>query len=395
MNPFCSCPTRHALPILVGIILVATSISGRPDEPARDQEGFRYAQEGYRFEFPRDHGSHPEFKIEWWYLTGHLWNSDRSRRFGFQATFFRRGILPSSANRESSTTSLSKNESADFGSSQIYLAHMTVLDVKTRNFVYEERINRNGWDAGARSDRLDIFNGNWSLKMDQNESMRLVGSVRADALFDLKLEKMKEKVRFGNEGISRKGADPTAASHYITFTRLKTTGTLQLRGDRFDVHGQTWMDHEISSSQLTASQVGWDWASIQLDSGDEVMVYVMRRQDGRTDPYSTLAWIDPEGQVTQVGPEQFRWEKVGYWKSPHSNANYPIKSVLKFKHPMTGAPIMLRLRPLTSDQEIQGELGGIRYWEGACDVVDTSAQTIGTAYVELAGYDGKLQETLR
>lgn len=364
-------------------------------EVRRDHEGFRYAQPGYRYEFPRDHGSHPEFKIEWWYLTGHLWSTDRSRRFGFQATFFRRGIRPVSRGLDTNSGSRRSPEDVAFGSDQVYLAHMTILDVATQAFVYEERINRDGWDASARSDRLEVHNGNWSLTMAPDESMKLVGSVRADALFQLELTKAKEKVQFGDGGISRKGAAPTAASHYITFPRLNTRGTLQLRGDRFEVEGQTWMDHEISSSQLDAHQEGWDWASIQLESGEEVMVYVMRQEDGSADPYSTLAWIDQSGQVTHVGPAEFQWTKEKFWVSPHSNAKYPIGSTLQFAHPVSKQSITLKLIPLASDQEIQGELGGIRYWEGACDIVDSNAKKVGNAYVELAGYDGKLQETLR
>lgn len=354
-----------------------------------DSEGFRFAQPGYDFSFPHDHGSHPEFKIEWWYLTGHLWSEDRSRRFGYQATFFRRGVRPA----------LSDNPATPFGSSQVYLAHMTILDVQTKAFVYEERINRNGWDAGAEVGALNIFNGNWFLKAEpkstEPDRMKLVGSVRADALFQLSLHAIKPKVIFGKEGLSRKGENPSAASHYITYPRLDTKGTLTFRGETFQVQGQTWMDHEISSSQLDTGQVGWDWASIQLDSGQEIMVYIMRQEDGSVDPFSTLAWIDSKGTVTHIGPDQFSWTKVDYWTSPHSKATYPIRSELQFKHPSSGDSIRLRFNPLASDQEIQGELGGIRYWEGACDVLDLDSKVIGSAYVELTGYDGQLRETLR
>ena len=354
-----------------------------------DSEGFRFAQPGYEFSFPRDHSSHPEFKIEWWYLTGHLWNEDRSRRFGYQATFFRRGVRPS----------LSNKPATPFGSSQVYLAHMTILDVQSKAFVYEERINRNGWDAGASADSLNVFNGNWFLKADpaatESDGMTLLGSVRADALFELSLQATKPKVFFGQDGLSRKGKNPSAASHYITYPRLATKGTLTFRGETFQVQGQTWMDHEISSSQLDYGQVGWDWASVQLDSGEEIMVYIMRQKDGSVDPFSTLAWIDSKGTVTHIGPDQFSWTKQDYWTSPHSIASYPIQSELQFKHPLSGDSIRLRFSPLASDQEIQGELGGIRYWEGACEVLDPDSMVIGSAYVELTGYDGKLRETLR
>ena len=354
-----------------------------------DSEGFRFALPGYEFSFPRDHGSHPEFKIEWWYLTGHLWSEDRSRRFGYQATFFRRGVRPTPPSQPDEP----------FGSSQVYLAHMTILDVQTKTFVYEERINRNGWDAGAKVDALNVFNGNWFLKADpqstESDAMTLLGSVRADALFELNLKATKPKVIFGKEGLSRKGKNPSAASHYITYPRLETKGKLTFQGEPFQVHGQTWMDHEISSSQLDSDQVGWDWASVQLDSGQEIMVYIMRQADGSVDPFSTLAWIDSKGTVSHIGPDQFSWTKEEQWTSPHSTASYPIRSELQFRHPSNGDSVRIRFSPLASDQEIQGELGGIRYWEGACDVLDTDSKVIGAAYVELTGYDGKLRESLR
>ena len=354
-------------------------------------DGFRIALPGYRYQFPRDHGSHPEFKIEWWYLTGHLWTADRNRRFGYQATFFRSGVRPIEPGTKVSDT---------FGSDQIYLAHMTILEVETGEFSYEERLNRNGWDASANESKLEVRNGNWSLVMTgdpADESMHLVGSVRADAMFRLQLTPEKPKVLFGNDGVSRKGADQSAASHYITFTRLQTTGKLDFHGVELSVTGQTWMDHEISSSQLTDEQVGWDWASIQLHDGTEIMVYVMRRDDGTVDPFSTLAWIDETGTVSHYTPDQFSWEKSAWWKSPHSGANYPIGSTLSIPHPARdqNGQLAITLKPLAKDQEIQGELGGIRYWEGACDVLDESSNLIGHAYVELTGYDGKLSSTLR
>ena len=372
--------------LVIGIIL-PSSLEGAA---TRDDEGFRWAEPGYKFQFPKDHGSHPEFKIEWWYLTGHLWNADRSRRFGYQATFFRRGIRPIS--RETTI-----KDKPTFGSSQVYLAHMTILDVNSQSFVYEERVNRDGWDASAALQSLEVRNGNWSLMMDSEteETMTLNGSVRAEAQFRLHLRPSKPKVSFGDDGVSRKGAGPAAASHYITFTRLKTNGSVTFQGETLQVEGQTWMDHEISSSQLDTDQVGWDWASIQLDQGEEIMIYVMRKEDNSIDPFSTLAWIDAQGKVTHSGPETFTWKKTKYWKSEYSQASYPIQSTLHFTHPIKGTPMRLQLKPLTSDQEVRGELGGITYWEGACDVIDGDSKTVGTAYVELAGYDGKLQKTLR
>lgn len=380
----------HLIPRFLAVTLGILTIPRVAGATEQDNEGFRLAAPGYRYQFPRDHGSHPAFKIEWWYLTGHLWSQDRQQRFGYQATFFRRGVRPVD---ESDLTS------APFGTNQIYLAHMAILDVTSKTFVYEERINRDGWDAHADETGLDVGNGNWSLKMinvePDKETMRLAGSVRAIALFELELETVKPKVIFGQDGVSRKGSAPTAASHYVTFTRLKTTGSLHYNKQHYTVTGTTWMDHEISSSQLDANQVGWDWASIQLRDGSEIMVYALRRDDGTRDPFSTLAWIGPDGSVRQFPPTEFRWTPTDHWTSPHSGARYPIASELQFQHPITGDTVKLRLRPLAEDQELQGELGGIRYWEGACEVEGDGGESLGTAYVELTGYDGQLQQSLQ
>ena len=214
-------------------------------------EPFSYPQPGKQLVFPRDHGSHPDFKIEWWYITGHLWSrADEGRRFGFQATFFRSaGAQPGDPNAEPKAT---------FGAEPIYLAHMALLDVKTGKFISQERLNRSGWDASSSVETLDVRNGSWSLRFTDAvaERMELSGSVRSDALFSLMLTPSRPLVRFGREGVSRKGADPLASSYYLTFPRLATEGTLRLGNEELAVHGEAWMDHEISSSQLTGESGG-------------------------------------------------------------------------------------------------------------------------------------------
>lgn len=191
---------------------------------------------GHELTFPKDHGSHPDFKIEWWYLTGHLFEGDR--RFGFQATFFRLGQKP---------VDVAAGDA--FGESQIYMAHMGISDPETGRFLHEERLNRGGWDAGAKVGGLEVFNGDWKLVQVGN-GMRLTGSIKSEAGFELKLLPHKRHVIFGEEGISRKGPEGTAASYYITFPRLDVEGTLRLDGKTIEVAGEAWMDHEISSSQL-------------------------------------------------------------------------------------------------------------------------------------------------
>jgi predicted secreted hydrolase len=202
-------------------------------------------------------------------------------------------------------------------------------------------------------------------------------------------------VIFGQDGISRKSATSNAASHYVTFTRLRTEGTVELLGETFTVEGETWMDHEFSSSQLSDDQTGWDWASIRLNDGRDIMLYRLRQRTGGADPFSQLTWVDQESQQTQLKTDQWSWKARRQWTSPHTNATYPIDIDVETIDPESGETRRLRLRPLVDDQEIVGKLDSLSYWEGACDVLDESDTVIGQAYVELAGYDGRLTERLR
>jgi predicted secreted hydrolase len=358
------------------------------DDPPTTPEGFAIPQPGRQFAFPRDHGSHPEFAIEWWYVTGHLTPADQSH-FGFQATFFRRALRPPRATESSSPT---------FGNDQIYLAHMAVVDESSQVFHYQERLNRSGWDAGAATGTLDVRNGNWSLRLSPNKSGRqgrevfeLTSTVGADTTLLLDLTPTKPLVVFGSNGVSRKAADPKASSHYLTFSRMSAKGTLSLGGEERAVSGEAWMDHEFSSSQLGEGQIGWDWLSLQLFDGRELMAYRMRRSDGSTDPFSTVAWIDEQGSVSQVGPADFTWEVLQRWRSQKTGAEYPAFVKLIARNPVTSERQTFLVQPAVADQELAGSVGGVAYWEGACRVLDENKKEIGRAYMELTGYSESLK----
>jgi hypothetical protein len=374
-----------------GLAALALAPAARGLEiPALTADGFAVPRPDPVLAFPRDHGSQPDNKIEWWYLTGHLYADEgpAPRRFGFQATFFR-----SAAPRDVAA----RPGPAAFGHDQIYLAHMALIDVSTGRFLHQERLNRAGWDAAASATTLDVRNGDWSLALAEPaaapgaETLTLVGGIRADARFALNLVPKKPLVRFGAGGYSRKGAAPTAASYYLTFPRLAATGTLTLDGRALRVSGEAWMDHEYSSSQLDQNQVGWDWLSAQLDDGRELMFYRLRTTEGGTDPASTLTWVDREGRATTA---PFRWEPLTTWKSPHTGAIYPQRIRLTTTDPATGTEAVFLVEPLHPDQELGGSLGGVTYWEGACRVLSPAGAPLGAAYLELTGYD-RAVEALR
>lgn len=363
--------------------------SGSPDIPLFTPDGFRVPQPEPTFAFPRDHGSHPDYKVEWWYLTGHLFTAETpARRFGFQATFFRSAAPRDVAARPASSA---------FGQDQLNLAHMALIDVATGRFLHQERLNRAGWDAAASTETLDVRNGDWSLRLldPDSEKMALTGGIRADARFTLELTPLKPLVRFGDRGYSRKGSAPAAASYYLTFPRLAVTGTLAIPSSSSSasaptplaVTGEAWMDHEYSSSQLAPDQVGWDWLSAQLADGRELMFYALRRNDGSLDPASTLTWIDRDGSTRR---RPFRWEPLSTWKSPRTGATYPRSIRLTTTDPASGAEFVLLVEPFHPDQELGGTLGGVTYWEGACRLLSVDGAELGSAYLELTGYDRPL-----
>lgn len=366
---------------VMGMSLVAELV------PAFTSAGYSVPQPHHVMTFPRDHGSHPGFRIEWWYVTGHL-TDDTGERHGFQLTFFRNALRPPAEQTDTENTFL--------GQDQLHMAHVAWVEEKADKFTAEERLARNGWDAAASEERMDIFQGNWWLKAQDdsaNPQMKTFFSVRDRIQAQLSLVPIKPFVRFGENGVERKGAEPTAASYYLTWTRIKVEGDIKVGDASRKVTGEAWMDHEISSSQLGKEQVGWDWASIQLQDGREIMMYILRREDGTIDPYSVLYWIDQDGKLTPQTPAQFTWKPRRFWTSPQSGGHYPIDADLTVNDPLTDEAITLELRSVRDAQEHDGRIGGIAYWEGACEVLQ-NGKPAGRAYLELTGYAESLGSAL-
>jgi predicted secreted hydrolase len=339
--------------------------------PERTADGFRNARPGYVFRFPADHGSHPEFRSEWWYYTGLLHASD-GRQYGFQLTFFRQASPLSSW-----------RGNAHWQSDQIYLAHAALSDVWGGRFSFEEHLNRGGIWASAASGALALVNGPWAVKGD-GAHQRLQFEVKGNRL-ELDLTALTAPVIFGEEGVSRKGEDPSAASHYVTFPRMSASGTLRKDGAPTSVSGEVWMDHEWSSNQLSQGQVGWDWAGLRLKDGRSLMAYRLRRSDGSADPWSTLTEVDAQGRISRR-TRSWSAKAMDQWTSPHSGAAYPLPLQIEAWGERWS------LEPLLLDQELRTQRSnGITYWEGACRVRDSSGKEVGEGYVELTGYAGSLK----
>jgi predicted secreted hydrolase len=334
-----------------------------------NDEGYAKALQPRVFQFPADHGPHPELRTEWWYFTGNLATAE-GRRFGFQLTFFRSALAPTMPARGSA-----------WATRQAWLAHFTVTDVAGKNFHSFERWSRGALGlAGAQAEPFRVWVEDWTATSDRTFPMRL-NAAADNVSMDLLLQQGKPPVLQGEHGLSRKSAEPGNASYYYSLTRMPTSGSIIVEGDRFAVTGLAWMDREWSTSSLGKDQVGWDWFSLQLSDGWDLMLYRLRRQDGTADPASSGTVIDPRGESRPLNLSDFQIETSGEWRSPRSGARYPAHWRLRIPR----EDLNLEVRPLLADQELDVSL---RYWEGAAGIEGTHrGQPVhGHGYVELTGY---------
>jgi predicted secreted hydrolase len=333
---------------------------------------YRDALPGYRYEFPRDHFNHPDFQTEWWYYTGNVKSAD-GHRFGFELTFFRQGV---------------DRNSRDTGSwdvRDLYLAHLALSDLDGGKFFHAERTNRAGPGiAGASESEGRIWNGNWYVEWHGGE--QILRAIDERFAFQFTFCSTKPPVIHGENGVSQKAAGAGRASHYISLTRLNTTGDLQLAGRTFDVTGTTWMDHEFFTHQLEADQIGWDWMSIQLQDNTELMLFRIRHKDGSIDPYSAGTIIDSRGATTHLSTNEFMMEAAGTsWTSPATRAVYPLQ--WKISVPALG--LALQCATLLPSQDLPSSGFVPAYWEGAITLTGkkNGSPIGGMGYLEMTGYD--------
>jgi predicted secreted hydrolase len=341
---------------------------------------WKQALPGYQFRFPRDHASHPEYKIEWWYYTGNV-STERGQPFGYQLTFFRIGVDPAPANP------------SRWAVRDLFVTHLAVTDIDAKQYQFTERINRAGvgW-AGASTDAYHVWNEDWEARLEDAGRHKLT-AVTAGLGVDLDLEPGKEPVIHGQQGISQKGSQPGNASHYYSLTRMPTRGLLKIQGTEWRVTGMSWMDHEFGTSFLEKEQVGWDWFSLQLDNGSDLMLFQLRRADGSRDSHSSGTLVEPDGHAVGISAADFEMEPGPPWRSPHSGASYPFS--WKIRIPRQSLDLTVKAALL--DQELQTERStGVTYWEGAITVWGTQQgkQLRGRGYLEMTGYLGAPMNTL-
>ena len=337
---------------------VAQSLSGG------DITGFKRAVDKREFKFPDDFGPHFDYQTEWWYYTGNLTDS-AGRDFGYQLTIFRRSLSPEEQERESK-----------WASNQIYFAHFALTDIENNKFYSSERWSRDSMKlAGAQSNPFRVWIDNWSIEK-KGETFLLKASDNKVSI-DLLLEPIKPIVLQGNNGLSQKSEESGNASYYFSQTSLDTSGMVSIDGQEFNVRGLSWLDREWSTSALSENQQGWDWFSLQLDDGREIMLYQLRLKDGGIDPYSSGTIINKNGTYLSLRASDFSIDVLDKWKSPDTGKVYPSKWGIS----IPAHNIELTLSPAINNQEL---LLSFIYWEGAVKVTGNGIS--GKGYVELTGY---------
>ncbi|HSB68648.1 MAG TPA: lipocalin-like domain-containing protein [Candidatus Methylomirabilis sp.] len=362
---------RVRAPLLI-LAVLAFLVSWRFTQvPGVSAAEFRLALPGYQFSFPRDHFSHDDYRTEWWYYTGHL-RTQTGERYGYQVTFFRSGLAEAQANP------------SRWAAKNLYMAHFAIADIPRKSFQYFERLNRGSLgQAGASGKELRVWIGNWEASGD-GTTQRLRAK-EGEFGVDLALISQKPAVIHGENGISQKGEGRGHASHYYSLTRLKTEGTLTIRGKPVPVTGLSWMDHEFGSTQLDPGQVGWDWFSLQLDDGTELMLYNIRKTDGRPDPHSAGTWVGADARTVHLRQSDFSVEVLDRWQSPRDKGLYPAR----WRVSVQALGLDLAVTAAFPDQELDtAKSTQVIYWEGAVSAEGTARgrPVTGEGYVEMTGY---------
>ncbi len=345
-------------------------------------EQWRQAQQGYSWSFPQDHWVHPDYRIEWWYFTGHLRANGQERpRFGYQFTFYRVGLLSQAPPFDS-----------DWSTRSLIMGHAAVTDLESGEHRFSELLYRTvpmlgGFDStsGPRiawSRAPTGTDGIWELHWNGEAFDFNARDDRQGLAFDLATTPRKPLIFQGPDGYSQKGRGADSSSFYYSFTRLDTRGTLSWDGQFYAVEGQSWMDHEFSSSVLAENQVGWDWFSLQLEDGREIMLYQLRDRSGAAD-FGRGTIVSAQGETAFIDLTDWTVQPQRHWDSPASGGRYPVQWTLR----IPSHNLRLQVVALLDDQENRSRLlPNLDYWEGPVQVTDAQGSPLGRGFVEMTGY---------
>jgi len=347
--------------VLLSMLLVA---------PAQAQVGFPPVMPGVQLEFPRDEGAHPDFRIEWWYVTGWLEDSSGAP-LGFQVTFFR------------VRSGLGESNPSRFAPRQVLFGHAALADPSHGRLRHAERSARAGFDlAYAREGRLDVRLDDWSLRQDGDRYAALVTG--EDFSLRLDLDRVQPPLLQGERGFSRKGPGTEQASWYYSLPQLRVSGEIVVDGRARQVTGEAWLDHEWSSDVMDEQSRGWDWMGVNLDDGGALMAFRMRdAQGGARWAAATLRSAD--GGARTFAPDEITWTPTRKWRSPRTGAEYPVAWRVRV------GDREFVVEPLLDDAELDSRSStGTIYWEGPIRLRTPDGAPLGRGYLELTGYAGRL-----
>lgn len=347
----------------------------------------------YAWSFPRDHHAHEDYAVEWWYLTGHLQSKD-GLEFGYQFTMFRIGLDSDARSEEASGAPAGARSDpvSSWRARDLVMGHASITDITNGAHVFSDVIyraspllggfpkpglERLAWCRGPAGTAAD-----WTIEWNGDGFDFSMEDTRRGIAMDLTTHTEKPQIFHGPGGYSQKNASATSASLYYSFTRLQTAGTITCGGETLSVSGQSWMDKEFSSDQLDPDQVGWDWFSLQLDDGRELMLYVLRDANGNAN-FARGTFVETDGRTLALDPTGWKIEETARWTSEHTGASYPHR--WKLSLPEVG--LRVEVKPEWPAQEnVSTTLRDLYYWEGAVRVLDARGTRIGQGYVELTGY---------
>lgn len=316
--------------------------------------------------FPRDHGSHPAFRIEWWYITGWV-NTREGEELGLQITFFR------------SRPGIGETNPSRFAPRQLLFAHAALSDARIGRLLHDQRAAREGFGLAAASERdTDVKIDDWRLaRSGEAYEARIVGR---DFGYALRFAPTQGLLLQGEQGYSRKGPQARQASYYYSRPHLEVTGSITRQDKKAELaSGRAWLDHEWSSEVMAAETAGWDWVGLNLADGGALMAFRMRDKNLGT-YWTGGTHRDADGRVRVFRPEEIAFDPLRRWRSPRTQAEYPVSMRIK------AGEMELTLEPSMDDQELDSRSStGVIYWEGAVRARD-GGRLAGQGYLELTGY---------
>jgi predicted secreted hydrolase len=320
---------------------------------------------GVTLSFPRDHGAHPLYRTEWWYITG--WVRDKQGNdLGVQVTFFRNRPL------------LQEDNPSAFAPRQLLFAHAALADPRRGRLLHDQRAAREGFGlAYAGEGNTDVRIDRWSLRLEGNRYLARIASREFD--LELVFDAQQPLLLQGPGGFSRKGPRPNQASYYYSRPQLAVSGTIRAGSDALPVTGTAWLDHEWSSEILAEEAAGWDWIGANLDDGGALMAFRMRDKRGGV-LWAAGTLRDANGRVRTFAPAEVSFTPLRRWRSPRTAVEYPVAMRVR------AGDLELELAPMMDDQELDSRAStGTIYWEGAVRVL-RDGQRVGRGYLELTGY---------